>query len=342
MHIVKRKVLNKEEILKHVTEEQILYAFWPAGKELKIDKGAISSPFRKDDDPSLLVGYKDNRLIYKDLGDNHYKGDIWKFVEQIEGCTSHQQALQKVDLKFNLGYTTGQIVTHKPQVIKWESPIVVPKKPPVIQVTTRKPTKEELRYWAGYYQGTDDLKREHIFCPKEIYRNRKKLDNRLMTFCYWCPDIEKWKLYRPHAPKRTDKTPPDQWKWDNNIGSLTYVENIDKMVGPVGICTKSRKDRMVLRTATGIDAICSIQAEDPAAITDDILYDIWSNVGYKVCAMDNDPKGKQASWWFTGRGYHHVNVPDRMLEEGISDFADMARVYGIESVTKHMKQKWVI
>jgi hypothetical protein len=271
-----------------------------------------------------------------------HKGDIWKLVQQLEGCQTFQQVLQKVDLKFNLGYTTGNIQQAPPQIVKWESPVITPKKPTTIQVSTRKFNAEELRYWNSYYQDINDLKRENIYAPKEIYRNRKKLDNKLMTFCYWIEELQKWKLYRPLAKKRTKDTPPELWKWDNNIGRLDWVEGADKMVGPVGICTKSRKDAMVIKKATGLSAVCVLQAEDPSAVSDDILYQIWANIGYKVVCMDNDRKGKETSWWFSERGYHHVNVPDNLLEEGITDMADWAKVYGLDKVTKHMKKKWVI
>jgi hypothetical protein len=55
----KATMLTKELILQHLTEEQIAHAFWPAGKELKMDKGAIESPFRSDKNPSMLIGMVD-------------------------------------------------------------------------------------------------------------------------------------------------------------------------------------------------------------------------------------------------------------------------------------------
>lgn len=274
------------------------------------------------------------------MGAYEYRGDVWKFVQQIEGLQKFSQVIKAIEKRFNIKPDVQ--VEEVRKVITWEKPKLEVKPPPHIQVTTRKFNRQELAYWSLYHQDIEDLKREEIYAPKEIYRNRKKLPDTEMTFCYWCPDIEKWKLYRPLAGKRTKDTPAHMWKWDNSIGSLQYMENLNSMKGPIGILGKSRKDRLVLRKATGINAICSIQAEDPAAVTDEALYQIWENVSYKVCIMDNDKKGKAMSYWLTDRGYHHANVPDHMLEDGISDFADMARYYGIKAVTEYLKKKWII
>ncbi len=328
---------EKDRILSKVSEYDIIRAFWPAGKELKLNTG-ISSPFRKDPCSSFIIGTKYGPITYKDMGDYNYRGDVWKFVQQIEGLRTFGQVIRKIDEWFNIG---PDAVT--PRVITWEQPKLEVKPPPIIQVTTRKFNKEEMKWWNLYHQSADDLKREHVYAPKEIYRNRKKIQLVEHTYCYWCPDIQKWKLYRPLVPKRTKDTPAYMWKWDNSIGSLTYVENLSNMKGPVGICTKSRKDRMVLRKTTGIEAICSVQAEDPSAVTDEVLYQIWSNCRHKFIIADTDKKGKEFSWWMcTEHGYQHYNTPDNLLEEGINDVADYARYYGIETLRNHLKEKMVI
>ncbi len=342
MQITKRSPqinLTKELILQHVSEYDIVRAFWPGGRELKLNTG-ISSPFRKDPTPSFIIGTKYGPITYKDMGDYNFRGDVWNFVKQIGNYRDHNQVLIAVDKWFNLGYSCQKV--ERGQIITWEQPKIEVAPPVHIQVITRKFNKQELQYWSMYHQDVTDLKREHVYAPKEIYRNRSKLPNTELTFCYWCPDIEKWKIYRPLAPKKSGKVPAHLRKWDNSIGRLDYIENLDRMSGPVGICTKSRKDQMVIRKATGITAICGIQAEDPAAVSDEMLYQIWQNVDYKVCAMDNDKKGKEMSWWLSDRGYHHVNVPDNLLDEGITDFADMARYKGLDSVTNHMKEKWIV
>ncbi len=347
MVLIPQKELSKEEwvqqekdkILKYVTEADIAIGFWPTGRELKFNT-AIKSPFRTDECPSFIIGNKYGGITYKDMGDYNFRGDIWKFVQQIEGLQTFRQVIDKIDQRFNLGYSNKKVEGQK--IITWEQPKLEIKPPPLIQVSVRKFNKTELTWWNLRSQDISDLKREEIYAPSTIYRNRKKIELMEHTYCYWCPDICKWKLYRPLAPKRVKNTPVWQWKWDNSIGTLTYVENLNKMKGAIGILNKARKDRMVIRKATGIDAICSVQAEDPSALTDETLYQIWTNCETKVVVSDSDKKGKVFSHWLTDEhGYIHCNTPDEYLPE-VNDFDGMAVKYGLDSVTKHFRSKGLI
>ncbi len=347
MVIVAKKELTKQEwceqekadILSKITEFDIVMGFWPGGKEFALNK-AISSPFRGDGCPSFIIGTKYGPITYKDMGDYNFRGDVWKFVEQIEGLQKFTQVLAKIRQRFNLSCLDE--VVEKSKIITWEQPKLVVKPPPLFQVSVRKFNRTELAWWNLYHQDISDLKREQIYAPAEIWRNRQKLQQADMTFCYFVEELGKWKIYRPLAPKRTKNTPIWNWKWDSSL-PFNYVESLEKMKGPVGICGKSRKDRMVLRKTTGIDAICSVQAEDPSAITDEALYHIWSNCRHRYIIADADKKGKEFSWWMTTQhGYNHFNTPDNELDNNINDVADYARYYGIEALRSKLKEKMVI
>lgn len=344
MTITKKQLITKELILQHVSEVDIVMGFWPAGRVLKFNRG-ISSPFRDDSSPSFIIGNKYGPITYKDLGDYNYRGNVWNLVRQLEGLQTYDQILRAVDQRFNLGYTSSKVEGKK--VITWEKPTLEVKPPPIIQVTTRNFQADELRYWNDYYQDISDLKREHVYVPKEIYRNRQRIPNEIMTFCYYIPELDRWKLYRPYAPKKVKDLPPWLWKWDNSIGNLTHIENLNKLKGcKVGIVEKARKCRMVVRKATGIDSICSLQAEDPAAMTEEDMKYIDDNCEQKWALMDNDKKGKEMSWWLTKqRGYKHCNVPDHLKEHVGTDFSDMAhktKGLGIDAVTEHFRKKGII
>lgn len=345
--MVLTKVLSKEDwcqqeknrILSYVDETDIIQGFWPAGRELKFNK-AIISPFRNEGQQSFIIGNKYGPITYKDMGAYEYRGDVWNFVQQIEGLQKFSQVISAIEKRFNIRENVQ--VEEVRKFITWEKPKLVIKPPPHIQVITRKFQKDELKWWGMRALNAQDLKYGEIYAPKEIYRDRKRIPVTEHTYCYWCPDIERWKLYRPLAPKRTKDTPPHLWKWDNSIGNLTYVENLQSMKGPIGILNKARKDRLVIEKATGIKAICSVQAEDPSALTDEVLYQIWQNCSTKVAVTDSDKKGKEFSWWLTTEhGYIHCNTPDGMLPE-INDFDGMAVQYGLDSVTKHFRQKGLI
>lgn len=344
MNIPLKKEITVELIKKHLTEYDILCRYWPGNRTLILDR-PIESPFRVDRDPSFLIGVDDMGMVrYKDLGDSTYKGsNVFRFIQQLESYRSFHDVLISIDKTFNLGYSTGNPIKER---ISTTANIHnrIAKPPTFLQVTVRKFTAEELRWWNEWHIDLQDLKNEEIYAPKSIYRNRKLQPMELMTFCYYMPEIGRWKIYRPLAPKRTKDTPPHLWKWDNSIGRLDYIENLKSMTNaPVGIVNKARKDRIILRKATGINAICSIQAEDMSALSEQDLNWIDNNVKLKIAATDNDKKGKELSWNLTTeRGYRHCNIPDRYLDIGATDWADYGKIEGLDAITTYWKNKGLI
>jgi hypothetical protein len=276
------------------------------------------------------------------MGDSQFRGDIWKFVQQIGQYKTYDEVLRAVDTQLQLGIRSGSPVTYSP-VVQWVQPKAVEKPPPLIQVVTRKFTKEELHYWEEYYQGLDDLMREKIYAPKEIYVNRKRIPKGEMAFCYFFEEIERWKVYRPYAERRTKDTPVERWKWMGNV-PFDYLEGKWNIAGcDTAILTKSRKDSLVLKKALSLECVCNVQAEDPACLSDDTIEFIKMNSQRQVAVMDADKKGKEFSWWLTREhGFKHCNVPEVYREEGIKDFADMAKRYTPEVVKQHFISKKII
>lgn len=334
----KRQSLTKEAILTICTTYDI-YRFYMG--DFPLNKSFVNK-YRGESTPSLIIGDKvTDTLTHKDFGDRSWRGDCFSLVEKIYGC-DYPTALGLIDRDMQLGLNAGCPVQKSP-VVSWVQPKIISKPPPLIQVVTRKFNKEELSYWGGCYQGVDDLKREHIYVPKEIYINRKRLPKGDMAFCYFCPDIEKWKIYRPLAGKREKTTPAERWKWLSNI-PFDYVEGKWNIAGcETAIVTKSRKDSMVLTKALGISCICNTQAEDPACLSDDSIEFIKMNSERQVSVMDSDKKGKEFSWWLTEEhGFLHCNVPESYKEEGIKDFSDLAMRYSLDVVKQHFIKKRII
>lgn len=334
----RKKQIDKEEILSKITTYDI-YRFYQG--PFKLNK-VCANKHRGEKDPSLIIGNKvSDQLTHKDFGDGNWRGDAFHFVMQIYQC-DFPTALAIINRDFNLGLGGEEIIENK-KVIVWKTPDIVVKKPPLIQVVTRKLNKAEWDYWKCYHQGEEDIKREHIYVPKEIWRNKSKLYlGDLMTFCYYYPDVDLWKLYRPHASKRDKDTPPHLWKWDTNL-PFDYIENLEAVRdAKLGVLAKSKKDRMVLMKALGISAIANVQAEDAACMTIHAL-DIFDTCRRKVAVTDNDKKGKDFSWWLTNsHGFKHCNVPDRYRAQDCTDFADLSCVYDLEKVTHHFKLKGFI
>ena len=188
--------------------------------------------------------------------------------------------------------------------------------------------------------------RENIFQPKEIWRNKKRIPlGNLLTFAYIYNDIDKCKIYRPFAAKRTITTPINQWKWDSNV-PFNYIDNIHSITSScnMAVLAKSKKDRMVLMKALNTDCIADVQAEDPACLSQESL-NILKSIEKRYVISDNDKKGKEFSWWLTKEHqFKHVNVPDKYLTSipKCTDFADLCYYYGIDVVINHFKQKQII
>lgn len=335
-----QKQITKEWILERVSSYDI-YRFYLG--DFPVNR-AFCNPIRGEQNPSMVVSNKNGDYMHIDFGNYFYRGDCFSLVMQIKGC-SFSEALE--DISVSMGLRHGKVL--KSSVITWEQPKITPKIPPLIQITTRNPTKEELSYWNDYFQDISDLKRENIMFPKNIYRNRKKLPMKKneLVFCYFYPDVEKWKIYRPFAQKRTKTTPPQDWKWDTNL-DYHYVEDLKSINNcNTALLTKSKKDRLVLRKALEIECIASVQAENPACLLqEDLEYFIKNSVN-RITIADNDKQGKEFSWWLTNNyGFKHCNVPDNLKSfdgtQKLKDFAEVGKNYGLEAIFNHFHNKKII
>jgi hypothetical protein len=337
----KKGLITTQQILKQVTSYDI-YRFYFG--DFKINE-ITNNHLRGDKTPSFIIGNKvSHDLTHKDFGDYKWRGDCFNLVQQIHSC-DFITALRIIDKDMGLGITDGKFT--KSEVVRWAQPIEsIIKPPPLIQVATRKPTLEELKYWDNYYLDEHDLKEGNVFFPKEIYRNRKRLPlGDLLTFCYWYPELEIWKIYRPHAPKREKDTPMNQWKWDNGGIPFDYCDGLENIQDcHYGFLGKGRKDSMFLKKVLGI-CIADTQAEDPACISEETIAHLKVHSVEQVCLFDGDKKGKETSWWLTNNhGFRHCNVPDKYVAEGLTDFPDWGAKdsYGENAVIEHFTNKGFI
>src|SRR5688572_25563249 len=157
----KRKAaLTKDNILSKVTSYDI-YRLYQGPFKLNT---ILVNKHRGEKDPSLIIGNKLSKdLTHKDFGDGSWRGDCFNFVQQIHGC-DFKMALHIINRDFNLGLDGSQVVQGK-KIITWETPEIILKPPPLIQIVTRHMTKEEWAYWTCYHQGEEDIKRENIYVP---------------------------------------------------------------------------------------------------------------------------------------------------------------------------------
>lgn len=328
---VKKQVDLKDLIFEKVSQEQIFRFYYPY--DFKLNHLCLS-PFIKERNPSMIIGTKsqDGDIIFKCFN-SHHKGDCITFVKEMFSL-DYREALEKIAKDFGI---LEQDNSRYESIIK-ELPIskiTKKKNAPDIVVATRSFTNEELKYWSDYYQDIEDLKREHIFVPKKIWINKVPLilKSTELTFCYYYPEIDKWKLYSPFAKKER--------KWFTNC-AFDFIEDINNVSDCRRVfISKSKKDKMVLSKAIGNNCMITTQAEDLSCFNEHSIKSLNDKEVYTL--YDNDTKGKAASWLLTNNyNFKHCNVPDKYLKENITDFADLGKKYGIEYVYNHFKRKNLI
>lgn len=321
---VQQSLLNKEEILKRISVYDIYrYYFGP----FRVNKLCINH-LRGEKNGSFIIGAKKGELRHKDYGDSYWQGDAFNLVQQIYN-TSFHDALAIIDKDFGLGLAQNNTVIVKPKVIEWEQPKIEVVPPPNFIVQTRKFTKEELSYWKDYEIGLEDLKRHHVYAPKQIWRNRRRLPmGNLLTFAFFDPENEKWKIYRPHG-KKGKEGKINERKWDTNF-EWNYCENLSNLdyTKPIYI-QKSRKDRLVMEKILETTNIISVQAEDISCLP--------SINGDITVFGDNDKKGFDYTKAVRENfGWKTINPPQEFLP--ITDFADLVKEKGLDFVKNLLKQ----
>lgn len=317
-------------IFEKVSQEQIFRYYYPY--KFTLNQRCLSC-FQKDNNPSMIIGTKSNSgdIVFKCFNSPE-KGDCINFVMQMFNL-DYLDALLKIAEDFGLKESSN---TKYEQIIKElpKTTVIKQKKAPDIVISTRSFNSNELNYWNDYYQDISDLKRENIYVPKKIWINKNPIDLKVseLTFCYYYPENDKWKIYFPFKEKSK--------KWLSNIPLTTSwgLENINKDKNTL-IC-KSKKDYMVCRKIYSY--VTGVQNESTAAFSEHFVSELKKNSKLIYYGGDSDAPGKAASYLITQQfGFKHINPVDRLLPE-TKDWADWAKKESLEKVYTHFKQKNII
>jgi hypothetical protein len=224
--------LTLDRVLR-IVDEMTIYNYY-SNKKLVLNK-PVSSPLRKDKNPSFsLFVAKNGRIMYKDFA-NGDSGDVVKFVRSM-----HPSGFTYIEALKTIWKDLVNNGVNNPPTPKYKKEIE-PKRN-VISIQRKYFTKTDDAYWGQYGINRDTLKKYNVF---PIHR-------------YWLNDIEqparysdkdplyaykvfsKFKIYRPLTTNKTNK-------WRNNctsydIQGFEQLPESDNLL----IITKSLKDVMVL------------------------------------------------------------------------------------------------
>ena len=328
----KEVFLTTERILSKVSEYDIFKYYMP--HQFNLNEVTLS-PFRNEKRPSFMIGNKHGRITFIDFGDTSKRGSCFDFVGMLH-YLDLKGTLELIDRDFGLGYKK-ETRTHeyKKIVTEYKQPIPKTKVYTNIQVITRKFTKEELDYWAQYHLDIEDLKKNNVFAVSKVYMNKQLIPAPITELRFGYLYDDKWKIYRPFAKDK-------RYKWVPNNVPITAMDGRDNIKDcDVAFINKSKKDHMVISKL--FPCSCAVQNEGVGCFSNENVEFIKSNSKRQILSFDSDVTGVTNSQQITQLfGFDYCNVPKIYLEEGIKDWADLAKTHGLDTVEEYLIKKGII
>ena len=329
----KRKQLSPETIFETISEFDIFRWYMPE-KGWKLNQVTFS-PFRQERNPSFLIGNKYGRITFIDFADTSKRGDCFTFVQQLHHLASVHDAFKMIDRDFGLGIQSGAPTEeYKTITAGYKQPADLGKRYSLIQVVTRKFTKEELHYWNQYHQDLQDLRDNHVYSIKKLYFNKQlfPLKETELRFGYFYDGH--WKIYRPFGDKKS--------KWVPNNVPITAMDGKEDIVNcELAFINKSKKDYMVMKKV--FPCCCAVQNEGVGCFSPENVEYIKANSDKQILSFDSDVTGVKNSQQITKLfDFGYVNVPKRHLKEGIKDWADLAKTYGLKRIEDYLRFKTIL
>lgn len=233
------KRFNVKEIVDLIGESNI-YSHYLG--YLPETKKKYYSCFQEEKTPSMMFGYKDGKLVFKDFSSG-YTGDCINLVEFLFNMDC-KTVLSKIiqDLKIN-NYESNQ---NRSKIINERHQQKVDNE---LHVVLQPWSERDFAYWKQFNISDYLLDLYNIKPTKEVYYNRLLLwsyteKNPIYRYLINC----KYKIYRPFAPKKN--------KWWGNVdaGSIFGLEQLDRSNSSICFITSSGKDVMNLKSI-GYEAV---------------------------------------------------------------------------------------
>lgn len=328
----KRINLTPDSILDKISEYDIYKMYMPH-QNWKINT-VTYSPFRNEKHPSFIIGYRGGALNFIDFGDSSKKGGCFNFVMMLFNV-SLNDALLMIDRDFDLGIVSGSSTKNYERIISdYAQPTATSKREYFIQVKTRKFTHEELAYWNEYYQDIDDLRANNVYSIDTVFLNKQKFPIKDTELRFGYLYEGHWKIYRPFADKKN--------KWMPNNVPITMMDGLEDIADcDVAFINKSKKDYMVMKKV--FPCCCAVQNEGMGCFSEENVEYIKENSERQILSFDSDETGVKNSQMITDKfGFEYCNVPRIYLDEGIKDWADLARIHGLKTIEKYLTQRELI
>lgn len=319
-----------ESILDKISEYDIFKYYMPG--DWKLNQVTLS-PFRKETNPSFVIGNRKGYISFIDFGNTDFRGDCFEFVRRLYNLPTHDDVLRRIDMDFGLGIASVK-KDYKSIVEAYKQPEVT-KRTSLIQVVTRKFSKEELAYWAQYHQSIDDLMSNSVYAIKKLYYNKQlfHLPETDLRFGYLY-EGGFWKIYRPFGDKKS--------KWVPNNVPITAMDGKQDIEHcRIAFINKSKKDYMVMKKL--YPCCCAVQNEGIACFSPENVKYLKDNSDVQILSFDSDVTGVTNSQQITKLfDFEYMNVPRKYLKEGIKDWADLAKAHGLKVIEDYLIEKQLL
>ena len=173
-----------------------------------------------------------------------------------------------------------------------------------------------------------------LFRSKKLYFNKQlfPLKETELRFGYFYDGS--WKIYRPFGNKSN--------KWMPNNVPITAMDGKEDIVNcELAFINKSKKDYMVMKKI--FPCCCAVQNEGVGCFSPENVEYLKANSDKQILSFDSDITGVQNSQQITKLfDFGYVNVPKRYLKEGIKDWADLAKKYGLKRIEDYLRFKAIL
>lgn len=316
--------ITKEFLLSKNSEETYMTTYLG----IPVKQGLQVSPLRNDHKPTVSFHRnKKGELMFHDFGTGFHENFIGVVME-IHKC-SYFKALQIIAEDF--GYIPKSENREAPK-IKVSNVILEEKPSTQIQITDRKFTQTELKWWESFGVHEDTLKKFKVHSCENVFLNGNYFGSptsKTSMFGYYCGKKNGEELWRIYMPQR--KT----YRFLSNTGK-TFIQGAKQLpeTGNVLIITKSLKDVMALYEL-GISAIAP--CSEVLFISDQQLKKLQERFKNVIVIYDNDLPGIQGMQRIK-KAHPELKFFWIPRDSGAKDISDYIKKYGVDKTKNYIKE----
>jgi len=318
--------ITKEEILKYITELQILERYCSNYKSLD---SSFKSEFYSDKNGSCRIQISASGIpYYKDYGNGDYFL-AFDYVSRKFGTTYHETC-NVIANDFGLKRTNLNVT---PQLLLVNDAPKPVKKKSNIKVIVKPFSLIDYEYWMQYGISLQTLQFFNVKACSHVYLNKGdkhyvfeyRNSNPLYSYRFYKNETEYLKIYNPYSATK-------EGKWLTNVGS-DCLQGYDQLPesGDILFITKSLKDVMVFYEM-GYSAV-GLQAE-----TNKLSKKSWDELSKRfkrvILVLDRDDQGYTS----TGDFLLEYDVEFFFIDK-TKDISDYSKDYGLEKAKKLIKKK---